>query len=67
MIIDCLEEHFGKMKVTRGKAQVFLGMKILFTKSQTAVLRMKSYLKEAIVECGMNIMLKAATSKEDAV
>jgi len=55
------------MKVTRGKAQVFLGMKILFTKSQTAVLRMKSYLKEAIVECGMNIMLKAATSKEDAV
>ena len=28
MIIDRLEEHFGKMTVTRGKEHVFLGMKI---------------------------------------
>jgi len=61
MIIDCLEEYFGKVTVTRGKEHVFLGMKIRFTMSQTVVLSMKNYLEEAIKECGMNIMLKATT------
>ena len=61
MIIDRLEEHFGKMTVTRGKEHVSLGMKIRFTTSRTAVLSMKSYLEESIKECGMNIVLKANT------
>jgi len=61
MIIDHLEEHFGKMTVTRGKEHMFLGMKIHYTKSQTAVLSMKSYLEEAIKECFMNFMQKVAT------
>jgi len=60
MIIDHLEENFGKMMVIRGKEHVFLGMKVRFTELQTAVLSMKSYLEEAIKECGMNTMLKAA-------
>jgi len=33
MIIDHLEEHYGKMTVTRGKVHVFLGMKIQLTTS----------------------------------
>ena len=61
MIIDHLEEHFGKMTVTRGKEHMLLGMKIHYTKSQTAVLSMKSYLEEAIKECFMNFMQKVAT------
>ena len=61
MIIDKLEERFGMMTVTRGKEHVFLGMNIRYTKERTAVISMKSYLEEAIEECGMAIKRKAAT------
>ena len=51
MIIDKLEERFGKMTVTRGKEHVFLGMNsIRYTEERTAVISMKSYLEEAIEE-----------------
>jgi hypothetical protein len=47
-IIDTLEEHFGKMTVTRGREHVFQGMNILYTEHQTAEITMKTYLQEAI-------------------
>ena len=61
MIIEKIEERFGKMTVTRGKEHVFLGMNIKYKDDRTAVVTMKSYLKEAIEESGMNINRTAAT------
>lgn len=61
MIINRLEERFDKMTVTRGKNHVFLGMNITYTEEWTAVVNMKSYLQEAIDECGMEIKLEACT------
>jgi len=61
MIINKIEERFGKMTVTRGKEHVFLGMKIRYTNVGTAVVTMKDYLKEAIQESGMDITRVAAT------
>jgi hypothetical protein len=40
---------------------VFLGMQIKYTGEGTAVITMKEYLKEALVESGMNITRSAAT------
>jgi len=61
MIIEKIEERFGKMTVTRGKEHTFLGMKIRYTDVGTAVVTMKEYLKEAIQESGMDITRVAAT------
>jgi Reverse transcriptase (RNA-dependent DNA polymerase)/Zinc knuckle len=61
MVIDKLESRFDKMTVTRGKEHEFLGMKIRFTEERTAVITMKSYLEEAIVESNMDIVRQAAT------
>ena len=61
MIIEKLEERFGKMTVTRGKEHVFLGMNITYTDNKTAVISMKSYLQEAIDECEMEIKREATT------
>ena len=61
MIIEKIEERFGKMTVTRGREHVFLGMNIRYTEDRTAVVTMKSYLIEAIEESGMNINRTAAT------
>jgi hypothetical protein len=61
MIIEKLENKFDKMTVTRGKEHVFLGMNIKFTEERTAIITMRSYLEEAIVESGLNIVRKAAT------
>lgn len=56
-----IEEHFGKMTVTRGKEHTFLGMNIKYTDDRKAVLSMRSYLEEAIDECGMEIKREANT------
>jgi hypothetical protein len=61
LMIRKLESRFDKMSITRGKEHVFLGMKIRFTEEQTAVITMKSYLEEAIVESGINITRSMAT------
>ena len=53
--------HFGKMTVTRGREHVFLGMQIMNNDDGTATVGMKSYLLEAIAECGMNIDRTATT------
>ena len=49
------------MTVTRGKEHVFLGMNIRYTNERTAVITMKEYLKEAIIESGLEIMRFVAT------
>ena len=49
------------MTVTRGKEHVFLGMNIRYTNERTAVITMNVYLKEAIIESGLEIMRFAAT------
>ena len=46
--IKALEKHFGKMKVSRGKEHVFLGMKIKFNEDKTVSIDMSEYCKEAI-------------------
>ena len=61
MIIDKIEQHFGKMTVTRGREHTFLGMKVKYNENRTATIDMKSYLIEAIEECGMSIKRQAST------
>jgi hypothetical protein len=61
MIINKLEEQFGKMTVTRGSEHVFLGMNIRYTDEGTAVIGMKRYLQEAIDECGLDLRREAST------
>ena len=61
-VIQRIEQHFGKMSVTRGDEHDFLGMRIVFDKEQgTAKITMMSYLYEAINESGMHIARGAAT------
>ena len=60
-VIETLEEHFGKMTVTRGREHVFLGMNIKYNENQTATITMKQYLEEALAECNMDINCEAAT------
>jgi Reverse transcriptase (RNA-dependent DNA polymerase) len=61
MIIGKIEEPFDKMTVTRGREHIFLGMHITYTDQGTAEISMKEYLKEAILESGMDIKQTAAT------
>ena len=62
MIINKLEKAFGKMTVTRGLSHVFLGVHINYNKTErTAKITMKDYLKEAIVESGLDIKKAAST------
>ncbi|KAI2502818.1 Reverse transcriptase (RNA-dependent DNA polymerase) [Fragilaria crotonensis] len=60
-IIDRLEARFDKMTVTRGLKHSFLGMKIRYTGKGTAVITMKQYLEEALLECGMDIVREVTT------
>ena len=47
-VIESIEERFGKMKVTRGKDHVYLGMKIKFGINKDVQIRMSDYIQEAI-------------------
>ena len=61
-IITKIENHFGKMTVTRGDEHEFLGMNIVFDKQTgTASISMASYITEAIQESGMDIRRSVAT------
>ena len=54
-IIEKIEAKFGKMTETRGKHHMFLGMDITFNDDDGSVtILMKEYLKEAIVNSGMD-------------
>lgn len=59
-IIRQLETRFDKMSVTRGREHVFLGMHIRYTDEHTAVIMMKTYLEEAILESGLDISRTAS-------
>jgi len=66
-IIEKIEVKFGKMTVTRGKHHVFLGMDITFNDNDGIVtILTKKYLKEAIVDSGMDASKVAPTpAKKD--
>ena len=49
-VIEELEKHFGKMKVSRGREHTFLGMKIKFNENKTMSIDMTDYCKEAIAD-----------------
>ena len=62
MIIDKLKGHFRKTTVTRRKEHIFLGINIKYhTDNCTAVVSIKSYLQQAIDECGLEIRREAST------
>ncbi len=61
IIIEKIEERFGKMTATRGKEHEFLGMHIRYVGKQRAVVTIKSYLAEAIEECEMDIKRTTTT------
>jgi hypothetical protein len=66
IIIEKIEEKFGKMTVTRGKVHTFLGMKITLHKDKTVMIEMKEYVKEAIEDFGEDISKHVATpAKKD--
>jgi hypothetical protein len=60
-IIQKLEQHFDKMTVTRGQEHVFLVMHIRYTNENTAVITLKDYLEEAIVESSLDISKTVST------
>jgi hypothetical protein len=47
-VIHKIEEHFGKMTVTRGTKHVFLGMSITLNPDGTFDMNMKDYISEAV-------------------
>ena len=60
-IIATIEGKFGAMTVTRGRDHVFLGMNIAFHENGTVSVKMKDYIKEAIVDFGEDITRSATT------
>jgi hypothetical protein len=60
-IIELIEARFGKMTITRGKDHVFLGMNNNFHEEGTVRVKVKDYIKEAIVDFGEDITRTAAT------
>jgi len=58
---EAIEAKFGKMMVVRGKKHIFLGMDIVFNGDGTAMILMKDYLAESIVDSGMDASKTAAT------
>jgi hypothetical protein len=61
MIIGKLEERFEKMTLTRRKEHTFLGMNTKYTTEQTAIVTMRSYLEEAIIESGLDVTHSVTT------
>jgi hypothetical protein len=54
-IIEQVEEHFGKMTVTRGKKHCFLGMNIILRDDKKIVIEMKDQIMDAIESFGEKI------------
>ena len=57
-IIEGLESKFGKISVTLGNKNDFLGVQLTFHKDGQLEIDMKSYLHSAIKESGMENVLK---------
>ena len=60
-IIGTLEDHFGKMTVTRGPEHEFLGMKIQYLGDGTVTIHMPAYITSAIADSGLNITKSSPT------
>ena len=54
-VISKIEEKFGKMTVTRGKAHNFVGMDLEFRDDGTCAISMMEYIKECFVAYGEEI------------
>jgi hypothetical protein len=67
MIIKKIDDVFDKMTVTRGNENDFLGMHVHFTNDNKAVITMKTYIREAIQELGLNINREATTPAKKTV
>jgi len=62
LVIDKIEEKFGKMTVTRGKSHECIGIKIDILEDKTVVILMKEHIKSAIAEFPEDIIRNAATT-----
>jgi len=62
-IIQELEKKFGKMSVTRGCKQHFLGMSLQYKNDHNVTIQMKDYLQESIDDSGLNIVHEASQGK----
>ena len=60
-VIEKIEEKFGKMTVSRGTKHTFLGIDIEYKENGTAILQMRRYLEDAIMESEMAIKRSVAT------
>ena len=60
-IIKNISEDFGELTVTNGNKHTFLGMKMNFRKDQKVELDLSEYLREAIVESGMDVSQKVSS------
>jgi hypothetical protein len=60
-ILKAIEAKFGTLKITHGKHHTYLGMDITFKDNGTLQVRMKEYLKEAIVASGEDVSKRVST------
>ena len=60
LVIDKIEEKFGKMTVTRGKPNEVLGMKLDFLEDKRVTVGMKEHIKSAIAKFPKDIIRNAA-------
>lgn len=60
-VIQQIEDKLGKMTVSRGKQQSFLGMQLDFGADRTISISMRSYLQEVLEESGLTIRRHATT------
>ena len=61
MVIQKIEERFGKMVVTRGKEHNFVGMDMTFKDNGTIQVLMKDYITECFEAYGESIDKSANT------
>jgi hypothetical protein len=60
-IFEEIDAKFGKMKVTRGKDHVFLGMNVCLNSNKTVSISMDSYRQDAIDSSNLNITSSASS------
>ena len=66
MVLEEIQQHIGKMTISKEKQHVFFGIKIAFLDNGTAKLDMSSYLQNAIDASGLKIERHAmAAAKKD--
>ena len=61
MVISAIEAKFGKIKVTRGKDHVFLGMNLRFPGDSAVQILVKEYIEEVIAAFGEKLTRSPVT------